>query len=100
MYAAIRRYNAARGASQTIVDRVNDEFLPRVKEEAGFVAYYVVDPGDGTLVSVSLFDDRAGAERSTRSATAWVRERLGHLITTAPVIITGEVAASAAAALR
>lgn len=100
MYAAIRRYNATRGATGTIVDRVNEEFLPRIREEAGFVAYYVVDPGDGTLVSVSIFEDRAGAERSTRNATAWVRERLGHLITTAPVIITGEVATSTAAALR
>lgn len=97
MYAVIRRYNTLRGSAPSIMERVNGEFLPKLRESAGFVAYYVADPGDGTLVSVSIFEDRAGAERSTREATAWVRERLGHMITTAPVIIAGEVGASAVA---
>jgi hypothetical protein len=78
---------------------VNEEFLPRVRQMPGFLGYYVVDGGDGTLVSVSLFEDRAGAEESTRAATGWVRERLGHLIKTAPVISTGEVVAHAEGAV-
>lgn len=95
MYAAIRRYNAFDGAAATIATRVNEEFLPRIRQMPGFVGYYVVNGGDGTLVSVSLFESRAGADESTRMATAWVHERLGHLIKTAPVISTGEVVAMA-----
>lgn len=95
MFAAIRRYNAFEGAAATIATRVNDEFLPKIRQMPGFVGYYVVNGGDGSLVSVSLFEDRAAADESTRLATAWVRERLAHLIKTAPVISTGEVVAMA-----
>ena len=95
MYAAIRRYNAFEGAAATIAARVNEEFLPKIRQMPGFLGYYVVDGGDGTLVSVSLFEDRAAADESTRAATAWVRDRLNHLIKTAPVISTGAVVAMA-----
>ena len=97
MYAAVRRYNALENATATIATRVNEEFLPQLRQMPGFVAYYVVDGGDGTLISVSVFEDRNTAEESTRQATAWVRERLAHLIRTAPVISTGPVVAHAEA---
>ena len=95
MHAAIRRYNMFPGATDTIRTRVNDELLPTMRQLPGFVAYYVVDGGDGTLIAISVFEDRAVAEESTRQATAWVRERLSHLIRTAPVISTGAVIAHA-----
>ena len=99
MYAAVRRYNAFGDAAPAIATRVNEEFVPMVRQMPGFVAYYVVDGGDGTLLSVSVFEDRDAAEESTRQATAWVRERLGHLIRTAPVITSGQVVAHAEAAV-
>ena len=95
MYAAIRRYNGFEGAASQIAARVNEEFLPTIRQLPGFLGYHLVDGGDGTLVSISLFEDRATADESTRVATAWVRERLGHMIRTAPVISTGTVVAHA-----
>lgn len=95
MYAAIRRYNIAPGSADTIVDRVNESFLPSLQRQPGFVSYYLVNPGDGTIVAVSVFEDRNGAEASTRMATEWVRRELPHLIRTAPVIITGDVVSRA-----
>ncbi len=97
MYAAIRRYNIAPGTADLIVQRVTDGFLPLVSQSPGFVAYYLVNPGDGTIVSVSVFEDRSGAEASTRLTTDWVREHLAHAIRTAPVIVAGPVVASAGA---
>lgn len=94
MYAAIRRYNIAPGSAGTIADRVNADFLPQLATQAGFVSYQVIDPGDGTIVSVSIFEDRAGVEASTRLATEWVRSSLASMIRTAPVIVSGEVLAS------
>jgi hypothetical protein len=47
-------------------------------------------------VSISLFQDRAGAEASTQSAASWVRENLGRLVQAPPRVITGEVVASSA----
>jgi quinol monooxygenase YgiN len=93
MHAAIRRYNMFPSAIETIRTRVNDELLPTMRQLPGFIAYYVVDGGDGTLIAVSVFEERATAEESTRQATAWARERLSHLVRTAPVISTGEVIA-------
>jgi quinol monooxygenase YgiN len=93
MHAAIRRYNMFPNATDTIRTRVNEELLPTMRQLPGFVAYYVVDGGDGTLIAISVFEDRAVAEESTRHATQWVRERLSHLIRTAPVISTGAVIA-------
>ena len=95
MHAAIRRYNMFPGAIETIRTRVNEELVPTMRQLPGFVAYYVVDGGDGTLIAISVFEDRAVAEDSTRQATTWARERLSHLIRTAPVISTGAVIAHA-----
>lgn len=95
MYAAIRRYNIAPGSADTIIERVNERFLPSLRRQPGFVSYYLVNPDDGTIVAVAVFEDRAGAEASTRLATEWVRRELPHLIRTAPVIITGDVVSRA-----
>jgi len=102
MHAVIRRYNTAQGAAAEIADRVNAEFVPIINQAPGFIAYYVVESGDGTLLSVSVFEDRAGSDESTKVATAWVRQNLGHKITTAPIITSGTVVAhsSTAAAPR
>jgi hypothetical protein len=92
MYAAIRRYNIAPGTAEVIIQRVNEDYLPLLGQTPGLVAYYVIDPGDGTIVSVSIFEDRAGAEASTRVATEWARQHLNPMLRTAPVIVTGAVA--------
>jgi hypothetical protein len=91
MYAAIRRYNVFEGAADRIIERVNTGFLPTLRESPGFVAYFVVDAGDGTMAAVTVFEDREGAESSNRAATEWVRQQLGGLVKSAPVILTGEV---------
>ena len=95
MYAAVRRYNGVKDAAGTIATRINEELIPQLRQMPGFVAHYVVDGGDGTLIAISVFEERDMAEESTRHATAWVRERLAHLIRIAPVISTGPVVAHA-----
>lgn len=62
----------------------------------GFVAYYLVDSGDGSLVTVSVFDDRAGAEESTRAAAKLIGELgLGDALPNPPTIMQGEVVVQA-----
>lgn len=91
MFGVVRRYNVAPGSAATIAQRVSEEFLPIVSQLKGFVSYDVVDAGDGSMISISIFEDRSAADESTRAATEWVRQHLTHLIRTAPVITTGEV---------
>ncbi|HXY30808.1 MAG TPA: antibiotic biosynthesis monooxygenase [Gemmatimonadaceae bacterium] len=95
MYAVIRRYNIAPGSAASIAQKVNTELLPSLGQMPGFGAYYAIDPADGTMVSVSIFESREEADASTKAATDWVRQNLGSMIKTAPVIISGTIVAHA-----
>jgi hypothetical protein len=46
------------------------------------------------MASVSVFEDRAGAENSTERAADWVRDNIAELIPNPPEVTTGEVVAS------
>jgi hypothetical protein len=59
----------------------------------GFRAYYVIRTDHGA-VSISVYDDRSGAEESNRQAADWVRENLSDLSVGPPQITAGEVAIS------
>ncbi|MFF7736467.1 hypothetical protein [Streptomyces sp. NPDC007984] len=74
--------------------RVNEEFLPLVRQVPGFVAYYWVDAGGGVMVSTSVFQDRSGAEESTARAKDFVRDRLAALLPQPPQVTAGEVVAA------
>jgi len=90
MYASIRRYKTSSAAEVT--RRVNEGFVPRISNIVGFLAYYVIDTGEGVLASVSVFETKEGEEESNRVAADWVKEALSGLL--GPVEITaGEVLA-------
>ncbi len=95
MYMAIRKYQTTAGASiQEIVQRVQEGFVPIVSQTPGFVAYHIVNTGNGTVASVTLFEDQASSEESTRRATDWVRQNLTSLLQLPAEITAGEVAYS------
>lgn len=91
MFAVIRRYNAQPGTTHQILERVDEGFAPILRALDGFVAYTVLDAGDGTIASVSIFETRESAEASTQLASDWVRRNIPSLIRTSPVIVTGNV---------
>ncbi|MEU0897894.1 hypothetical protein [Streptomyces massasporeus] len=93
MYAVIRRYEGVTEPAEA-GRRVNEEFLPLVRQVQGFVAYYWVDAGDGVMVSTSVFQDRSGAEESTHRAKDFVRDRLAALLPEPPQVTAGEVVAA------
>jgi hypothetical protein len=49
--------------------------------------------GRGPVVSVSIFEDRAGAEESNRIAAEWVGHNLAAMLPNPPEVIVGEVGA-------
>ena len=89
MYGAIRNYRVT--DADEIARRVKDEFIPLVRTVPGFVAYYVIDGGDGTLTSVTICEDSTGVEESTLRASEWVQERLADLIESGPDVTAGDV---------
>lgn len=93
MYAAVRRYEGVTDSAEA-ARRVNEGFVPLIRQVSGFVAYYFVDAGGGVMVSTSVFEDQAGAEESTKRAADYVRENLASLLPNPPQVTAGEVVAS------
>jgi len=97
MYAAIRQYQVDPGSVDEVRRGVNEGFLPIIKDASGFQAYYALDAGGGRLATVSVFEDRAGAEESTRMAADWIRQNMASLVPDPPEVLEGEVVVHEAA---
>ena len=92
MEATVRRYEGITNPAE-IGRRVAEEFVPLLKELPGFVSYYWVDAGDGVMVSMSVFEDRASADASNERAAAWVAENAAEMMPNAPQVTAGTVVA-------
>jgi hypothetical protein len=89
MYASIRQYNGRNPAEFS--RRVQDGFVPIVRQVPGFLAWYLVDGGGGALFTITLCEDHAAAEASVRAAADWVADNLADLVEGSPTVINGEV---------
>ena len=89
MYAAVRRFEGV-----TDLQKVAKEgFVPIISQMPGFVAYYLVDAGDGVTVSTSVFEHKEAEEQSTFVAGEFVAEHLAPLLPNPPQVTAGEVVA-------
>ena len=93
MYAAIRRYHTDPDSVDEVARRVNEEFVDMISDMPGFVAYFVINAGQGEIGSVSVFEDQQSAEESNTRAEEWARQSLGELLPTPPDYAAGEVVA-------
>jgi len=97
MYISIRKYQLTSQDPKTrgeLTRQINDLFLPQISKAPGFVSYYAVDAGSGTLATVSIFESRSGAEESNRLAADFVKKNLPELANGSPEITSGEVISS------
>ena len=95
MYATVRRYEGVSDPSE-VTRRVNEGFLPIIREIEGFVDYYLVDGGNGVLISTSIFESASGEEESNWRAGEFVGQHLTPLLPNMPHITAGEVVAHTA----
>jgi hypothetical protein len=95
MYASVRKYRVTDAAQ--IARRIEEEFLSVVRDVPGFSSYYVVDGGGGTLITVTVAADSAGAEASAQAAAGWIRDNqdVADLIDGSPDVSNGEILAQA-----
>ena len=92
MYAAVRRYEGVTDPQK--VAKVGQEgFVPIISEMPGFVAYYLVDAGDGVTVSTSVFEHKDAEEQSNWRAGDFVAQHLAPLLPNPPQITAGELVA-------
>jgi len=62
MYAVIRRYHFDSKNGAEIDRQVREGFVLIIKKVKGFVRYYWLDTGMGEEASISIFQDKAGAD--------------------------------------
>ena len=74
MFVSVRRYRNVPSVNDLCRD-IELDFVPRLRRSPGFVAYYAIDGGDGTLTTVSVFSTMAMAEESNEAAAEWLRQR-------------------------
>ena len=90
-YLAIRQYQLAPGHTmEELHAAVESGFMPIVKQVPSYREYFLVETGDG-VISISVFDDPAGAEESTARAADWVQQNLAGFFTGPPTVTTGSV---------
>ena len=92
MYASVRRYeNIAQDTVNEIMKRVTEGFVPIICQAPGFVGYYALDTGDGTVASITIFESERGASESNQMAAGWVKDNLIELLSSQPQITAGQV---------
>jgi hypothetical protein len=93
MFSVIRHYHFDAKNGAEIDGKIRESFVPLIKKARGFVRYYWLDTGKGEGASLSVFQDKAGADESVRLAADYVREHLSKLLTQKPEVIEGPVKA-------
>jgi hypothetical protein len=89
MYGVIRQYKVDPSAIDEIIHRANEGFVPLVGRAPGFVSYSLMDAGAEGLITLSTFEDQAGAEESVRMAASWIKDHLATLLPTPPQVTSG-----------
>ena len=67
MYASVRLYNGVTDPGEA-GRRITEGFVPLISDIEGLVAYFEVDAGNGVMASISVFEDKAGADASNERA--------------------------------
>ncbi|MEU7642327.1 hypothetical protein ACFXO2_37465 [Streptomyces sp. NPDC059152] len=65
-----------------------------MRQLPGFVAYYWINAGNGVMISTSVFQNQASAEKSVSKAADFVQHNLASLLPNPPQVTAGEVVAS------
>ena len=76
MFANMRQYRISPEQIDDAMHLADTELADRLADEPGFVAYELMAAEDGSICSMTIFQDREGAERSQEIAADFVREHL------------------------
>jgi hypothetical protein len=91
MHAVIRNYSG-KGAKALfdIIEKNKAEVEKVIRPVKGFVSYSAVRTGRGGF-SVTVCEDKAGTEESTRVARDWIKKNAGNTGAAAPTVSEGTV---------
>lgn len=93
MYAVIRRYRFNTEDSEKINQLIQEKFVPILKKANGFISYNWLNTGTGEGASLSIFQDKSGADESIRLAADFVKSNMSELLSQKPDVLEGPVKA-------
>jgi uncharacterized protein with GYD domain len=96
MYLAMRIYRDETPDVVAEAKKRQDSLRQTLSQVPGFVHYYLLDTGQGSLAAVTVCQDKAGVEESVRVAAAWVRANMAQWAPNPPTVVIGEVVVEAA----
>ena len=88
MHVVVRRWRNAAALADALTSR-SQEVEELIGGVPGFVAYYAVRNG-AEVTTITVCNDRAGTEESTRLAGEWVKQHVSGSPPSAPEITEGE----------
>jgi hypothetical protein len=89
MYAVVRRYAGAAALADALIQH-EAEVSVLLRGVPGFKAYYALRSATDTVVTMTICENQAGAQESSRRAAEWVRNNLTGLSIGPPEIVEGE----------
>ena len=98
MHTSVRKYKVDPEEVDELVRQVDETFAPRVEAMPGFVAYQLLDCGNGIVLSITTCHDREAAERSVELAADFVATELEGIAIERVEATIGEVGVSRALA--
>jgi hypothetical protein len=96
MHANVRQYRISPDRIDETMHLADTELADRLGEEPGFVAYELMATEDGNVCSMTIFQDREGAERSQEIAADFVQQHLSGIDIESTGSMIGEVMVSRA----
>jgi heme-degrading monooxygenase HmoA len=91
MFIAVRKYRVRRGSGAEWTKRVQDSFVPLMRDLEGFRGYYLLDGGPDVIITISLFESAAEALVSNEKAADWVRHNVLEFARGMPEVMVGDV---------
>jgi hypothetical protein len=89
MYSVIRAYTTVPTLAAELKRRSKD-IETVIGSVPGFRSYYLLETHNGAT-TITVCDDRAGCDESTKRAANWLKQNLPNLLVGPPQVIAGEV---------
>jgi heme-degrading monooxygenase HmoA len=89
MFTSIRKYTVKRGSVTELAQRVQESFVPLIRQMQGFKGYYLLDGGPDVLITISMFDSADEAFASNEKAADWVRNNVLEFTKGMPEVMIG-----------
>lgn len=91
----IRTYDGVdESRSVEVTKKANESLIPRLSELPGFSGYFLFEPANGVLTSISLFETSSNLDESNRVAAKVVQdEDLQQVLPNPPKITSGKLMA-------